>query len=141
MHPKLKPTFQSRLWALGLLLASFSCSSPCQNEIIIQALSPSGRQKAIVFQRDCGATTGFSTQVSILGSNESLPNASGNAFTSDSDHGKAVSGRGGGPIVFVRWLSESEIEISYDSKARIFSKESSANSVKIRYSSLPSHGA
>ena len=141
MHPKSKPSLRSRLWPLGLLLVSASCSNPCQNEIISQVQSPDGRQKAIVFQRDCGATTGFSTQVSILGNSESLPNASGNAFTADADHGKAVSGPNGGPIVLVRWLSNSEIEISYDSKARVFLKESSANSVKIRYSSLQSHGA
>jgi hypothetical protein len=28
--------------------------------------SPDGRRDAVMFQRDCGATTGFSTQISIL---------------------------------------------------------------------------
>lgn len=136
-----RPSLRNFLLYSGLFTVSLSCSSPCQNEIISQVKSPNGRLKAVVFQRDCGATTGFSSQVSILGNSESLSNVSGNAFTADTDRGKATSGPGGGPVVLVRWLSDNEIEISYDSRARVFSKESSANSVKIRYANLPSHGA
>jgi hypothetical protein len=40
--------------------------SGCANEVLSQTVSPDAKMKAVVFQRDCGATTGFSTQVSII---------------------------------------------------------------------------
>jgi hypothetical protein len=86
-----------------------------------------------VFQRDCGATTGFSTQISILPVDEKMPNEGGNVFVADSNHGAAPSGRGGGPIVEVRWLNESELLIKHDSRARVFQSEQSLRGVKIHY--------
>jgi hypothetical protein len=38
----------------------------CGNEVLSQARSPDGLYEAVVFQRDCGAATGFSTQVSVI---------------------------------------------------------------------------
>ena len=38
----------------------------CGNEIIEEIKSPDNKYKLVIFQRDCGATTGFSTQISIL---------------------------------------------------------------------------
>ena len=52
----------------------------CNNEIFSQANSPDGKYKALIFQRDCGATTGFSTQVSVLDISEKLENEGGNVF-------------------------------------------------------------
>jgi hypothetical protein len=58
------------LLTLALLCATCvtACgwSDPCGNSIRATAPSPSGRAKAVVFVRDCGATTGYSTQVSVL---------------------------------------------------------------------------
>ena len=59
-----------------LLLRSFG-KAMCGNEIFQEASSPDNSYKAVVFQRDCGATTGFSTQVSILGTNDELLNEAG----------------------------------------------------------------
>jgi hypothetical protein len=52
----------------------------CGNEVYSQVLSPDGKHKAIVFQRDCGATIGFSTQISIVGSSDEFKNESGNIY-------------------------------------------------------------
>jgi hypothetical protein len=97
--------------------------------------------KVIVFQRDCGSTTGLFTDVSILDQSEDLPNETGNVFTVDDDHGRATSGQGRGPRVLVRWISNHEVEISSDPNARVFLKEISFNSVTIRHASLPANGA
>jgi hypothetical protein len=53
---------------MPLLLTA--CLSPCENEVFSDVPSPSGKEHAIVFQRDCGATTDFSFQVSILNRSE-----------------------------------------------------------------------
>jgi hypothetical protein len=41
------------------LLFHFSGAPLCRNEIFHQVDSPDSRYKVVVFQRDCGATTGF----------------------------------------------------------------------------------
>ena len=96
---------------LAIMLAALngSCASlrsnlaGCGNDLVREVRSPSGKMKAVVFERDCGATTGFSTQVSLLLSNKSLPNESGNLFIADTDHGNAPAGAWGGPIVEPSW--------------------------------------
>jgi hypothetical protein len=95
--------------------------------------SPSGKLKAVIFQRDCGATNGFSTHVSILSADEKLPNEGGNIFIENTDHGKAPSGPGGGPEVEVTWRGESELLIRHDSRARVFQSVQALGDVKILY--------
>jgi hypothetical protein len=104
------------------------------NEILRVHYSPSKQLKAIVFQRDCGATTGFSTQISIISANSDLPNQAGNVFVSDTDHGKSPSGPGGGPLVEVEWNGETSININYDNRARVFLRKDSQNGITITYS-------
>jgi hypothetical protein len=65
----------------------------CANDLLTEIPSPDGALKAVVFQRDCGATTSFSTQISILWTNRPLPNETGNLFVADTDHGKAPRGQ------------------------------------------------
>jgi hypothetical protein len=91
----------------------------CANEPIAEFASPDGKTKAIVFQRDCGATTGFSTQISLLPTGSTLKNESGNLFVSDTNHGTAPSGPGGGPEVRVSWRSATELVVAYHPHAKV----------------------
>jgi hypothetical protein len=50
----------------------------CGNETLAEFLSLDGAQKMVLFERSCGATTGFSTHVSLLRADAKLPNESGN---------------------------------------------------------------
>jgi hypothetical protein len=52
----------------------------CGNDPINEEYSPNGELVAIAFIRNCGATTPFYTQVSILDKPGKLPNESGNIF-------------------------------------------------------------
>jgi hypothetical protein len=63
-----------------LAIAGFWLFGPdmCGNEVISESHSPDGAKKIVVFQRGCGATTGFSTQASLLLSDMPLPNKPGN---------------------------------------------------------------
>ncbi len=54
---------------------------------------PDGRHTAILFQHYCGATTGFSAQISIL-SPEGKISEGGNAFRADDNYGAARVGAG-----------------------------------------------
>jgi len=121
------------LWALlpaTILLACFD--SDCKNEILQDIPSPGGRRHAVVFQRDCGATTDFSTQLSVLTKDRTATDG-GNVFVVDSDHGKAPAGPGGGPNVTVQWLDKRTLEVRYDSRARILSQELRHDDTDVRY--------
>lgn len=115
----------------------------CGNELLDRIPCPAGRHDAILFQRDCGATTGFSTQLSVLAAGQSLPTDSGgNVLVADTDKGKAPSGPGGGPEVRARWLSADTLEIQHHALARIFLINATIGSVHIgRRGSLGGGGA
>jgi hypothetical protein len=78
------------------LLSLAGCSDGCGNSVISRADAPDGRHMAIMFQRACGATTAFSTHISVL-EPRAEPPGGGNAFRADTDHGAAGSGDWGGP--------------------------------------------
>jgi hypothetical protein len=110
--------------------------SLCGNELLAESASPDGRFKAIVFQRDCGATTGFSTQVSVVKASASTGNSAGNVFIADTSNG-APSGPGGDPMVKVQWRSPELLVVSHHAAARVFTAESKIGSVNVHYEHLP----
>lgn len=118
----------------GLALLS-SCSDGCNNIIIDQSTAPNGSYNAVIFQRDCGATTGFSTQVSLLDSNEK-PSGSANVFIVDNDHGAADVGKWGGPEAEMQWISDDHLLVRFAAKSRIFKQETSVSGVQISYEEI-----
>jgi hypothetical protein len=105
----------------------------CANETIKEAVSPDGRKRVVVFQRNCGATTDFSTQASVLPIGKSLPNDSGNIFSADTNHGAATAGPGGGPELAVSWVGSKEIILEHSAQARVFSSEPNIGDIRVRY--------
>ena len=116
--------------------ASFA-NGMCGNSVLAEYPSPSGKLNAVVFERSCGATTGFSTQVSILRSGEVLENNGGTLFAADTDRGRAPSGVGGGPEVRFRWLSASTAELQHHPHVRISTAQKKAEGVEVVYVPIP----
>jgi hypothetical protein len=106
---------------LALSIGLSGCD-PCGNDVSQTVVSPSGRLKAVVFNRDCGATTGFSTQVSIIPSSESLPGEGGNTLVLD-----------GTVPLKIEWRSDSMLHLSGIGAARIFLQSNSAAGVSVSY--------
>ena len=94
--------------------------------------SPSGKLKAVVFERDCGATTRFGYQVSLIPSNENLPSGAGNVFTADDNHGAVVA-----MYIRTRWESDHSLVIEYPKNTRVFSKRNQLAGVSISYQTPP----
>jgi len=65
-----------------LIFGSFYFLLPdsCGNQVISKSLSPNDELVAYVFERNCGATTDYSYQLSILDSDGKLKNNRGNTF-------------------------------------------------------------
>ena len=108
------------LLSFPLVLSIAGCESTCANQVLQEVPSPDKQLKAVVFQRDCGATTGFSTQVSVIKVDEKLQNTKGDVFSADTDHGKVPSGPGGGPAVEIIWKEPHQLQITHSQHARIF---------------------
>ena len=123
--------------SLVVLLSFFSCSEIAVNTVIDTIVSPSGKDAVYIFSRDAGATTEFSTQVSILPAGSMDRLSTGNVFVVDSDHGKVQDlFPEGGPRVSARWDSENHVTILVSRDARVFKEESMVQGVKVAYGRL-----
>lgn len=100
----------------------YATSDMCGNEMYSEVLSPNGKHKVVVFQRDCGATTGFSTQISIIESDDELENESGNIYIIDG-HPRDVSPS-------TKWASDTELRIESRLTGSEYKAESSLGFLK-----------
>lgn len=117
---------------VAALMMCSGCSDICQNTVASRRFAPDGKHVAVLFQRDCGATTGFSTQVSIFDSDDK-PSGEGNTFVADDDHGAARVGDWEGSWVEMKWLSPERLLIRYAAKSRIFKQNENVSGVNITY--------
>ncbi len=108
-------------------------SGGCKNEIVSEIPSPDKTLKVVIFQRDCGATTGFSTQISMLPISGSLPDADGNIFVADTNHGRARSAVWGGPEAKVKWETSRKLIIEHQIMARVSKAEKQIDGVVVEY--------
>jgi hypothetical protein len=64
-------------------------SGICANEVRRTVLSPDGKLKAVAFRRDCGATTAYSYQLSVIPAGQDLPNWGWNVYSGEAaENGK-----------------------------------------------------
>src|SRR5687767_11331532 len=94
---------------LSCKMANFT--QDCENEICQTTTLQNQKVKIVKFQRDCGATTGSNTQISIIPINQELENESGNIFIADSDRGKAPTDSNGRIEFEMKLINDYEIEI------------------------------
>ena len=121
--------FRAAILAAAALAAA---CNPATNTPISVVRSPDGRHEAVLFERNAGATTGFSTQISIVAADE-RPAGGGNAFIADDDNGRAKAAGWGGPYASMAWLGTQQLEISYDRDARLFRNEQRVEGVQVTY--------
>jgi len=102
------------------LSSSLGCGSldMCGNEVKARVSSPDGSREAVVFQRDCGATTGFSTQVSVL--NRGEPFRESSSLWHATEFGNAlVLGEHGASEARLRWNGNRELTILVNPQAKV----------------------
>ena len=102
----------------------------CGLDVAHVVISPNNQYKAIIYQYDCGATTPFTTNVSILEVDQDLKYEPGNLFSAY--HG-SVSGEWHGPYVEVKWLNINSISITYVKDAKITEKIEAIGPVSAKY--------
>jgi hypothetical protein len=77
----------------------------CGNSIIKSVKSPNGKYEAVVFSRDCGATTSFNTQVTIKLANEDLPDEGGPILAIINDYSDTG--------ILISWINNRVLKIQY----------------------------
>jgi hypothetical protein len=112
---------QVKWLVVALLALSATGCELCTNVIVETLPSPNGELDAVLYQRDCGATTGFSTQVSVVPEGEEVVN--GNVLSADCDGGSAPAASWGGPPAEIKWLGDRRLLVRYHAKSRLFKAE------------------
>jgi hypothetical protein len=85
--------------------------------------SPDGSKQAVIFDVDCGATTGFNTQVSIAPSNVAFDSKAAPPIL-------VLDGRWSLPI---RWIDDRALHIRIPEGERIYRKLTSTDDVTVKY--------
>ena len=116
-----------KLWTVAILLGLNSACNPCDNTEVSRLASPDGQLEAVIFERSCGATTDFSTQISIVRKGSSLAGSAGNTFIADSNHGAALRAKWGGPPADVKWLTNRSLVVSIHPATRIFVQQTTVS--------------
>jgi hypothetical protein len=124
------------LGASSLLFAIVMEFGMCVNEVVATVSSPDRQHRAVVFQRDCGAPTDFSTQVTLDPLMASRPIGVGNVWIADADHDVAPRAKWGGPDVRLEWTSPSSLRLLHHPRARIFLAETMVAGAQIVYGYL-----
>lgn len=133
MNPKTTRLAVRAAGAMGVAFVLLACGDGgCQNTVLNDVHSPDNLHRAVVFVRSCGATTDFSTNVSIVSGARTVEGA-GNVFTADTDHGQAIASPNGGPKVAARWIDARMVEVRYDAHARVFQETARKEGISVQF--------
>jgi|KBSMisStaDraftv2_1062788.scaffolds.fasta_scaffold492127_2 hypothetical protein len=108
----------------------------CGNEVLSEQLSPNGKLKVVIFERDCGATTRATTQASIVDVRADLPRGGGNIFVADYARGSPNAGPGGIARTSARWTSDTSVVIAREA-AHVFKQEPRHEGIVVSYVEQP----
>lgn len=101
----------------------FAGCNLCGNELQSVVRSSDGKFSAVVYLRSCGATTGFSTHVSIVDASQGLPDEAGNVLITHDDL-----------PVSVEWLSNAKLSIHGTVGAEVWKLHPEYRQIQIIYS-------
>jgi hypothetical protein len=121
-----------------LSVACINIAGECENTSEKEVISPDGRRKVVIYDRGCGATTGFITGISILPVNQDVTDSdeanvmlAGNIvrnFTIDPS-GKRIDGE----MNFdARWYGNELLTVYY-LESRFIEKHANFDGIAIRF--------
>jgi len=99
-------------------------SGICGNTIIHTSISPNHKYKLVLFQRDCGATTGFSSQISLLNYDEKLD--------LETDNGNIYIAKGYPNNFKIIWVNNYSVIIKRP-KAEVYKMKKRVNNISFTY--------
>jgi hypothetical protein len=117
----------------GALIVNYATRDLCSNQVFQEVQSPDSAYRAVVFQRDCGETTGFSTEVSLLPAGQALSDkASGNVLDLDGADGALLK---------IDWTGARAVTITYFEDVAVFDHQGKykdgSTMIEISYAVVP----
>ncbi len=119
--------------AVAALTVSACGGDICNNRIADQVVSPDGTLQAVTFERDCGATTDYSTHISIVALGNS-PLSTGNALIVS---GGTSRENWHGVEATARWSGPNALDVTLAADSEIFFEQHSVEGVEITYRRMP----
>jgi hypothetical protein len=121
-----------------ILTISLVFGDSCANQIVDIKISPDKNYQAVTFIRDCGATTGFSTQLSIMKVTDTFDKTdeTGNTLIMSDKIGGGLMDENGGAKIRTRWTKDDKLEILYDSRTKTAKRETEYKDIKIDYGQI-----
>jgi hypothetical protein len=95
----------------------------CATTIKRAVPSPDATRTAVIFERECGATTPFNTQVSLVPKGQSFSPRRYPSFLSI----------GGQHALAIRWVGERALEVDLPKTDRVFRNETTVDDVSVAY--------
>lgn len=105
----------------------------CSDDTVEELVSPDHEMKAVIYCRDCGATTSFSTHVEIIPRSKTFFSSNGHIFAADASRVKAQRFSCGGPKVEALWKDNDTLIIRYDRNSKIHKSLDEFKNVNIIY--------
>jgi hypothetical protein len=123
--------FQFRIGVSVMMISlmTTACAPRCVNEVLASVASPSGAKVGVLYMRQCGATTGPSTNVSVLDRNSGAPQGVGNVLVLKDPASMAETPRS----TRLRWLSQDTLEVSLIGGRALQSSVRTVDGVSITY--------
>jgi hypothetical protein len=109
-----------------LSFSAFALSDMCGNKVLWAQWSPDKTHQAAVFVRDCGATTGYSFHVALIGRGNDVLET-GNVTIFDGAE------PGVDPRPMVKWLANDKLQVTTRQSVRFFKREQNVSRVTINY--------
>ncbi len=111
------------LVAIALFWGAGDFTTACETIVRRSVVGPDGKKAAVIFERECGATVGFNTQVSLAPVKEPFSDTTSPAFL-------VLSGR---HDIVLRWLGEKSIEIEIPEEDDVIRSEPRVGGTIIAY--------
>ncbi|RZF59061.1 hypothetical protein EWE75_23835 [Sphingomonas populi] len=107
-----------------ILGAMSACSlNECANDTLASVQSPNGEQAAVLFERNCGATTAASIHLAIMPVGE-MPNGKGNALIFSKMTADILSYQ-------LHWIDGGHVHVSLPKGAEIYLRQQSVGAATI----------
>jgi hypothetical protein len=84
----------------------------CDDTVVSEALRPDGPHRAVVYVRNCGATTAYATHVALHERGRFFDSESAIVFV-------GASGEPSRPRVSARWVDRNKLEVTYPRTTRV----------------------
>jgi hypothetical protein len=128
---KIRLQLLSMLCLISLGISCIQIFEPGPATFVKSIENSSNNKQAIMFIKGGNATSADSYQISIKSTDEKLGAVEvGNTFTCDGDHGKAFPDSNS---IKMQWLTNTNLQITYDKNIRTFVKEKKVDGIDVVY--------